>query len=152
MLSHAGVRYVILVLGINDILFPGTFIPASERVTAEDVVAGNRQLIARAHKKGIRVIMTTIPPFENALFTHPPISFSTPEKEDVRQRVNEWIRSSREFEGVADFDAAVRDPSHPTRLRPDYDADDHLHVNDAANVAQANTIPLEVFGGSKPRS
>jgi len=152
VLSLAGVKYVILVLGINDILFPGTFTPATERVTAEDVVAGNRQLIARAHKNGIRVIMTTIPPFENALFTHPPISFSTPEKEDARQRINEWIRSSREFEGVADFDAAVRDPGHPTRLRPDYDADDHLHVNDAANVAQANTIPLEVFGGGKPRS
>jgi lysophospholipase L1-like esterase len=152
VLGQAGVQYVILVLGINDILFPGAFIPASERVTAEDVIAGNRQLIARAHKKGIRVIMTTIPPFENALFTKPAISFSTPAKEQTRRQVNAWIRSSREFEGMADFDAAVRDPSHPTQLLPSYDAGDHLHVNDAANVAQANAIPMSAFGGTKPRS
>jgi lysophospholipase L1-like esterase len=152
VLDQAGVRYVILVLGINDVLFPGSFIPASERVTAEAVIAGNRQLIARAHKKGIRVIVTTIPPFENALFTKSTISFSTPEKEQVRQQVNAWIRSSREFEGMADFDAAVRDPSHLAQLRPTYDAGDHLHVNDAANVAQASAIPIEVFGDTKPRS
>src|SRR5262249_39232923 len=122
VLDQAGVKYVILVLGINDILFPGSFIPASERVTSEDVIAGNRQLIARAHKKGIRVIVTTIPPFENALFTRPAISFSTPEHEQVRQQVNAWIRSRREFDGKADFDAAVRDPNHPTQLLPSYDA------------------------------
>jgi lysophospholipase L1-like esterase len=152
VLDQAGVKFAILVLGINDILFPGSFIPASERVTADDLIAGNRQLIARAHKKGLGVIVTTIPPFENALFRTPPIVFSTPEHEQVRQQVNAWIRSSHEFEGVADFDAAVRDPDHPTQLLPGFDAGDHLHVNDAANVAQANTIPLAVFGGGKPRS
>jgi len=145
VLEQPGVRYVILVLGINDILFPGSFTPASERVTAKDVIGGNRQLIARAHKKGIRVIMTTIPPFENALFTKPAITFSTPEKERVREQINAWIRSSREFDGMADFDAAVRDPSHLTRLLPSYDAGDHLHVNDAANIAQAKAIRLELF-------
>lgn len=67
VLAQSGVKYVILALGVNDILFPGSFIPATESVTAQDVIAGNRKLIARAHKKGIRAIGTTIPPFENAL-------------------------------------------------------------------------------------
>ena len=68
VLAQAGVKYVILALGVNDVLFPGAFIPQSETVTAKDLIAGNRQLVARAHKKGIRAIGTTIPPFEHALF------------------------------------------------------------------------------------
>jgi lysophospholipase L1-like esterase len=151
-IAQAGVKYVILALGINDILFPGTFIPASERVSAQSVIAGNRQLIARAHKKGIRVIVTTIPPFEDALFRRPAISFSTPEKERVRQEINTWIRSSGEFDGVIDFDEVIRDPSHPTRLLPSYDSGDHLHVNDVGNVAQGNAIPLTLFRDGKSRS
>jgi len=151
-LEQAGVKYVILALGVNDILFPGAFIPASESVTAQDVIDGNRQLISRAHKKNIRVIVTTIPPFEDALFRRPSISFSTPEKERVRLAVNAWIRRSREFDGMADFDAAVRDPSHPARLLPAYDAGDHVHVNDAGNVAQANAISLALFTKGAPRS
>jgi lysophospholipase L1-like esterase len=139
------------VLGINDIMFPGAFTAASERVSADDVIAGNRQLIARAHNKGLQVIMTTIPPFEGAKFTNPVIYFSTPEKEQARLQVNAWIRRSREFEAVADFDAAVRDPEHPARLLPSYDAGDHVHVNDAANVAQAGTIPLDVFDRARRR-
>jgi lysophospholipase L1-like esterase len=145
VLAQAGVKYVIILLGINDILFPGSFIPASENVSAKSLIDGNRQLIARAHKKGLRVIGTTIPPFENALFDSPAINFSTPEKERVRQAVNAWIRRSREFDGVLDFDAVVRDPNHPTQLLPVYDSGDHLHVNDAGNIAQGNAIPLVLF-------
>ena len=151
VLDQAGVAYVILALGVNDILFPGSFIPASESVAARDVIAGNRELIARAHKKGVRVIVTTIPPFEHASFQRPVISFSSPEKEQVRQEVNAWIRTSREFDGVIDFDRVVSDPSHPAQLLASYDSGDHLHVNDAANIAQANAIPLALFSG-KPRS
>jgi lysophospholipase L1-like esterase len=145
VLAQTGVKYVILLLGINDILFPGSFIPASENVSAKSLIEGNRQLIARAHKKGLRVIGTTIPPFENALFSSPAINFSTPEKESVRQAVNAWIRRSREFDGVLDFDAVVRDPNRPTQLLPAYDSGDHLHVNDAGNIAQGNAIPLALF-------
>jgi lysophospholipase L1-like esterase len=152
VLGQAGVRYVILALGTNDILFPGSFIPASEQVNAQALISGNRQLIARAHKNGIRAIVTTIPPFENALFLRPLIAFSTPEKEQVRQQVNAWIRTSHEFDGVIDFDAVVRDPGHPAQLLPHYDADDHLHVNDAGNMAQAEAIPLALFGTRKFRS
>lgn len=153
VLAQAGVKYVILALGVNDILFPGSFIPSTESVTAQRVIAGNRQLIARAHKKGIRAIGTTIPPFEHALFRDPFFDrLYTPEKEKVRQEVNSWIRGSGEFDGVIDFDEAVRDPSHPTQLLPAYDSGDHLHVNDAGNVAQGNAIPLALFHARARRS
>jgi lysophospholipase L1-like esterase len=146
VLSQTKAKYVIIGLGVNDILFPGTFVPARESVTSQDLIVGYRQLIARAHKSGIRVVGTTIPPFERALFRNPRFeSFYTPEKEKSRQEVNTWILSTGEFDGVIDFDRAVRDPNHPTELLPAYDSGDHLHVNDAGNVAQGNTIPLSLF-------
>jgi lysophospholipase L1-like esterase len=148
VLAQAGIKYVILALGVNDILFPGSFIPATESVTAQNVIFGNRKLIARAHKKGIRAIGMTIPPFENAIFRSPYFDrFYTPEKEKVRQEVNTWIRNGGEFDGVIDFDVVVRDPSRPTQLLPAYDSGDHLHVNDAGNIAQGNAISLALFHG-----
>lgn len=146
VLRQAGVKYVIVALGVNDLLFPGSFIPATEGVDSQSIVSGYRQLIARAHSKGIRVIGTTIPPFEHALFRNPFYDrFYAPEKERVREEVNAWIHSSGEFDGVIDFDQAVRDPGHGTQIAPSYDSGDHLHVNDAGNVAQANAISLELF-------
>ncbi|PYU11897.1 MAG: GDSL family lipase [Acidobacteria bacterium] len=146
VLGQAGVKYAILALGVNDMLFPGSFITQTESVTARDLITGNRQLIARAHKKGIRVIGTTIPPFEHALFRDPFYDrFYSPENEKIRQEVNAWIRASGEFDGVIDFDEAVRDPNHATQILPAFDSGDHLHVNDAGNVAQANAIPLALF-------
>lgn len=147
VLAQAGVRYVIQGLGVNDVVFPGAFSPPTERVSAESVIAGYRELIARAHKKGVRVIGTTIPPFENATFTSPAASFYTPEKEAVRQEINAWIRSRGAFDAVVDFDMVLRDPSHPTRLLPAYDCGDHMHPNDAGYVASANAIPLALFEG-----
>ena len=146
VLAQAGVKYVILALGVNDMLFPGAFIPQSETVTAQDLINGNRQLIARAHKKRIRVIGTTIPPFERALFRAPFYDrFYSPESEKIRQEVNAWIRTSGEFDGLIDFDQAIRDPDHPTQILPAYDSGDHLHVNNAGNVAQGNVISLALF-------
>ena len=146
VLAQAGVKYVILALGVNDMLFPGSFIPQTEAVTAQDLISGNRQLIARAHKKGIRVIGTTIPPFGHALFRNPFYDrFYSPEKEKIRQEVNAWIRTAGEFDGVIDFDQTVRDPNHPTQLLPAFDSGDHLHVNNAGNFAQSNAIPLPLF-------
>jgi lysophospholipase L1-like esterase len=143
---QAGVRYLIVGLGVNDILFPGSFIPTGESVNSQSILSGYRQLIARAHKQGIRVIGTTIPPFEHALFRSPFYDrFYAPEKERVRQEVNAWIHTSGAFDGVIDFDQAVRDPGHPTQLLPGYDSGDHLHVNDAGNVAQGKAIPLALF-------
>jgi len=148
VLAQPGVKYVFLALGVNDILFPGfPFTPPNETVTANDIIAGYRRLIARAHGKRIRIIATTIPPFEGATFKAAglDLTFYTPERDRVRQTVNDWILHSGAFEAVVDFDETVRDPSRPTQLLPRYAASDHLHVNDAGNVAQANTIPLSLF-------
>src|SRR5439155_16216259 len=146
VLAQAGVGYVIVGLGINDIVFPGSLTPLTERMNAESMISGYRQLIRRAHQKGIRVIGTTNPPFENAFLvlskTVPPVTFYSPEKEIVRQKVNDWIRSSGEFDDVLDFDVVLRDPSHPTRRLPSYDGGDHLHPNNAGYIASGNAIPL----------
>jgi lysophospholipase L1-like esterase len=146
VLAQAGVKYVFVGLGINDILFPAfPFVSPNEKVSAKDIISGYRQLIARAHKRGIRVIGTTNPPFENSFFEKPRVTFYTAEREAVRQEVNTWIRRGGAFDAVVDFDSAVRDPNRPTQLRSDYDSGDHLHVNDAGNIAQANAIPLSLF-------
>ncbi len=141
-------------LGINDIAFPGSLTPLTERMRPESVISRYRQLIRRAHQKGIRIIGTTNPPFENAFLllsdTAPPVTFYSPEKEIVRQRVNDWIRSSGEFDDVLDFDVVLRDPNHPTRLLPIYDSGDHLHPNNAGYIAAGNAIPLALWKAIKP--
>jgi lysophospholipase L1-like esterase len=151
VLAQAGVRCVIVGLGINDIVFPGSLTPQTERMDAESVISGYRQLIRRAHQKGIRVIGTTNPPFEDAFLelseTAPPVTFYSPEKEIVRQKVNDWILSSGEFDGVVDFDLVLRDPIHPTRLLPTYDSGDHLHPNNAGYIAAGNAIALTLLEG-----
>jgi lysophospholipase L1-like esterase len=147
VLDQAGVKYVIVGLGINDILFPAfPFTPASEKVSAEEIISGYRQIIVHSHQRGIRVIGTTNPPFENSAFEGLVTAFYTPEREAVRQKVNDWIRSSGgEFDGVVDLDAVLRDPSHPTQLVPAYDSGDHLHPNNAGCVAEGNAFPLALF-------
>jgi len=142
VLATAGVRYMVVLIGINDIGHPGTgTIPISEEPTPDELIAGYRQLIARAHEKGIAIYGATLTPFEGTVFP----GYYSPEKEQIRQAVNNWIRSSDEFDGVIDFDRAVRDPSHPTRMLPAYDSGDHLHPNDLGMQAMANAIPLQLF-------
>ena len=152
VLAQSGVKYVIVGLGINDMAFPGSLTPAAEAVNAESVIAGYRQLIARAHQRGVRIIGTTNPPFENSfldLGPPAPITFYTAEKESVRQKVNDWILSSGEFDGVVDLDAVLRDPSHPKQLLPSYDSGDHLHPNNAGCRAEGNAIPLALFESAR---
>jgi len=145
VLATSGLRHLIVLIGINDIGHPGTgTIPATDTVTAQDLIAGYRQLIARAHAKGIPVYGATLTPFEGTVFP----GYYTPEKEAVRQAVNNWIRGSDEFDAVIDFDRAVRDPANPTRMLPTYDSGDHLHPNDLGMQAMANAIPLELFRSS----
>lgn len=148
VLEQSGVKYVIVALGINDIAMPGSLTPATEGIRAESMIAGYRQLIARAHQKGVRVIGTTNPPFEKSFLNlgpPAPLTFYTPEKESMRQKVNAWILSSGEFDGVVDFDAVVRDPSHPTQVLPSYDSGDHLHPNNAGSRAEGNAVPVAFF-------
>ncbi|MDN4058929.1 SGNH/GDSL hydrolase family protein [Massilia sp. YIM B02769] len=145
VLATSGVRHLIVLIGINDIGHPGTgTIPVTETVTAQDLIAGYRQLISRAHAKGIPVYGATLTPFEGTIFP----GYYSPEKEAVRQAVNNWIRGSDEFDAVIDFDRAVRDPANPTRMLPAYDSGDHLHPNDLGMQAMANAIPLALFRSS----
>jgi lysophospholipase L1-like esterase len=141
-LDQAGVRYVIVRLGNNDIGFPGAITHSVPRVMARQLISGYRQIISGARRQGIRVIGTTLSPFEGASIP----GYYTPEKETVRQEVNSWIRSSGEFDGVVDLDAVLRDPGHPSRLLPGYDSGDHLHTNDQGYAATAKAIPLALLG------
>lgn len=138
--AQPGARYVIVLLGVNDLGRPGTVAPASEKVTAADLIGGYRQLIARAHQRGLKIFGATIMPFKNDT-----LGFYTPAREAVREAVNRWIRTSREYDGVVGFDAATRDPDHPRHLRPAYDSGDHLHPNDAGAAAMADAVPPEIF-------
>jgi lysophospholipase L1-like esterase len=134
VLSTAGVKYMTLMIGINDI---GNSSPANP-VTAADLIAGYRQVIARAHAKGIAVYGATLTPFEGA-------GYYSADKESVRQAVNNWIRTSDEFDGVIDFDAVTRDPAHPSRFLPMFDSGDHLHPSDLGYQAMGNAVPLALF-------
>jgi lysophospholipase L1-like esterase len=141
VLAQPGVQFVIVLLGINDIGHPGGTAPASEKVSADDIAAGYRQFIDRAHAKGLKVFGATLLPFEETTLAN----FYSPEKETKRQAVNQWIRTSGAFDAVIDFDKAVRDAARPTRMLPTYDGGDHLHPSDAGMQAMANAIPLELF-------
>ncbi|MFI9817764.1 SGNH/GDSL hydrolase family protein [Saccharothrix variisporea] len=140
VLAQPGVRHVVVLLGVNDLGHPGTVAPVEEAVTAEDIIAAHRQLIARAHAAGLRIVGGTITPFKGDTF-----GFYSPEHEAARQAVNRWIRTSGEHDGVVDFDQALRDPADPERLRPEYDSGDHLHPNDAGMAAMAGAVPLQLF-------
>ena len=138
VLATPGVRFMTVLLGINDIGFGG-FIP-TEVVSADDIIAGYRQMIARAHARGVRIYGATLTPFEGA-----GAPYFSAEGEAKRQAVNQWIRTSREFDAVIDFDAVVRDPAHPTRIAAAFDSGDHLHPNDAGYTAMAKSIDLRLF-------
>ena len=98
----------------------------------------HQQLIARAHARGLTIIGATLTPYEGA-------AYATSVGEAKRQAVNQWIRTSRAYDGVVDFEAATRDPSQPGRLLPAFNPGDHLHPNDAGYQAMAEVIDLGLF-------
>ncbi|WP_329480078.1 SGNH/GDSL hydrolase family protein [Kribbella sp. NBC_01484] len=129
VLTKPGVRTVLLLEGINDI-YAGA--------TSDQLIAGYRQLIARVHASGRCIVGGTLTPVGGS-FVY------TPEKEATRQAVNQFIRTSGEFDGVVDFDAATRDPADPTRLQSAYDGGDGLHPNDAGNHAMGYAANLDTL-------
>ena len=141
VLNAPGAKYVILLEGINNIGLPGAFGRAGEMVTADDIIAGHKQIIARAHERGLKIFGGTLTPFEGTTFP----GYFTAEGEAKRQAVNRWIRHSGAFDAVIDFDRATRDPAHPSRLLPAYDSGDHLHPNDAGYRAMAAFIDPKLF-------
>ncbi|MGH8260997.1 MAG: SGNH/GDSL hydrolase family protein [Steroidobacteraceae bacterium] len=139
VLSRIGARWIVYLEGINDIGFaalPGA--PAEEQVTAGDLIAADRELIARAHLHGLQVMGATLTPYSGS-------PAYTAHGEAIRRAVNRWIRSGGAFDRVVDFDAATRDPADPERLRPSFDSGDHIHPNDAGNRAMAGAIDLASF-------
>jgi lysophospholipase L1-like esterase len=133
-LLQSGVTHIILLEGINDIGNART----DAAPTAEDIIAGYKQMITQAHSKGLKIYGATLLPFYGA-------AYYTEVGETKRKAVNEWIRSSKAFDGVIDFDAAMRDPKDPKKLLAAYDACDHLHPNDAGYKAMADAIDLNLF-------
>ncbi|PMY42524.1 lipase [Pseudomonas sp. GW456-L14] len=146
VLSKPGVKSVVVMLGINDISWPGTaFAPNAPLPALDKLIAGYRQLIDQAHRHNLRIIGTTLLPFEGALEGSIIEHYHSPQKEQLRQALNQWIHSSRAFDAVIDFDQLTRDPQHPTRLLPLIDSGDHLHPGDAGNKAMAEGVDLEML-------
>jgi len=138
VVSRGGVRWLTLLEGINDITYSAIPALANQAVTAEDLIWGYRQIIEKAHLHGIKVLGATIMPVEGVV-TY------TEKGEAVRQAVNRWIRTSGAFDAVVDFDALIRDPADPKRLRAEFDSGDHVHPNDRGNRAMADAFDLAVF-------
>jgi lysophospholipase L1-like esterase len=141
VLAQPGVRYVIVLEGINDIGHPGQSAPADEIVTPEDIIGAYKQMIERAHAAGLKIFGGTLTPFAGTTIPN----YFTPEKEVKREAVNQWIRTSHAFDGVIDFEKAVRDPQHPDRMLPKYDGGDGLHPGDAGYQAMGEAIDLSLF-------
>jgi len=141
VLAQPGVQYVIILEGINDLGHAGTSAPESETVSADDLIAGMKQMIERAHEKGIKVFGATITPFEGTTIK----GYFSPEKEVKRKAVNAWIRDGKAFDGVIDFEKAVRDPQNPDRMLAAYDGGDLLHPGDAGYKAMGTSIDLSLF-------
>jgi lysophospholipase L1-like esterase len=141
VLSQTGVTHVIVQLGDNDIF---TVNPAEE-VTVEQIIQGHKQLIQRAHAKGLEIFGCTLTPVEGFLVPGTPIPVFSPAGEVKRQAVNAWIRTSGEYEAVIDFDRVLRDPNSPSKILALYDSGDHGHPTDAGYQALANAIDLRLF-------
>jgi lysophospholipase L1-like esterase len=109
--------------------------------SVQDITNAYRQLISRAHVRGLKLIGATITPCEGVDIP----GYYSEAKEATRQAVNKWIRTSGTFDGVIDFDAVVRDPNHPSQLLPKFASKDHLHPNDDGYKAMADSIDLNLF-------
>jgi len=142
VLGQAGAQVVIVWIGLNDLAGDGTFYPAAEHVTTDDVIAGLRQLVGRAHEYGLTILGCTISPMGGN--TSLP-GFDTPQHEAEREALNQWIRTSGAFDGIVDADLVLRDPNQPTHLLPAYDSGDHLHPNTLGGQAVANSIDLKLL-------
>lgn len=149
ILATPGLTHVVVFEGVNDLgISWGAMAGAmGERframqppvkATADRLIEGYRQLIARAHAHGLKIYGATIAPYEGA-------AYWSAEGESHRQRINAWIRTSGEFDGVLDFDAVLRDPAKPSQMAEGKHSGDHLHGSDAGYRAMADAIDLKLF-------
>ena len=137
VLTEPGVQWMVLLEGINDINIHGQ-ITGSGALTADDLIQGYKQIIARAHMHHLKIVGATLTP-DGGLW------LAGPAGEATRQKVNDWIRTSGAFDAVVDFDAAIRDKTDSLRIRTEFDSGDHIHPNDPGNSAMANAFDLSVF-------
>lgn len=144
VLSEPGVKYVILLEGINDIghlAREGHVSQADIDTLVTQLTAAYQQIIDAAHASGLKIIGATLTPFRgSSYYTEQGTEF-----EAARQKVNAWIRQPGHFDGVVDFDKVTRDPAQPDRFLPAYDSGDHLHPNPAGYKAMAAAIKLQWF-------
>ena len=138
VLAQAGVRYLILLESINDIGHAADPVKPYDIVSANDLIAGLSQLAERAHEHNIQVFGATLTPYAGA-------GYMSPAGEQIRQAVNQFIRTSKVFDGVIDFERATEDKAHPGSWNPTYDHGDHLHPSDAGMKAMADSIDLKLF-------
>jgi lysophospholipase L1-like esterase len=140
VLAQSGVKWQLLFEGVNDI---GTAeaTEAAQQKAAADLIAAYDQMIIRAHAQGIRVYGATLTPFgANTAYDD-----AQGYREAARQTVNQWIRTSRRFDAVIDFDRTTRDPANLRQLLPAYDVGDHLHLNPTGYKALADAVPARLF-------
>jgi lysophospholipase L1-like esterase len=135
VLAQNGAKYLLILEGINDI---GRLHTVPDGATAADLIFALDQMILRAHAHGIAVIGCTLTPYHGA-------GYYTENGEAIRKAVNDWIRTSGAFDGVVDFEAAVRDPNHPDTFLPADDPGDHLHPNDTGYKVMGDAIDLKLF-------
>ena len=141
VIARSGARYVIILESINDIgRFTSDHQPYGD--LTQRLEAGIAQIAAQAHQHGIQVIGATLTPYQGC-------GYYSDSGNEVRNAVNEWIRTSPIFDGVADFDKAVRDPQNPQHFAAQYDSGDHLHPKDAGYQAMAAAIDLSLFTKKK---
>ena len=143
VLSQTGVKYVVVLEGVNDL----GMLTRDAPVSAEDhaglvarIKAAYLQMITKAHSHGMKIYGATITPFMGMDYYH-----ADAQNEADRQAVNSWIRTSSAFDAVIDFDAALRDPAQPDRLSPAFDSGDHLHPSSAGYKAMADAVNLKLF-------
>jgi lysophospholipase L1-like esterase len=134
VLMHTGVTHVVIMEGINDI----GIARSNPSPGAADIIAGYKQMLERARARGLKVYGATLTPYEGA-------AYFTPEGEAKRQAVNEWIRSSKAFDGVIDFDRVTRDPAAPAKFNPAHNSGDNLHPGDAGYKAMGESVDLNLF-------
>ena len=140
VLAQPGVTHAIVMLGTNDLRNRNA--KPDEEVTAEQMIAGLRQMALRARGRGIKIFGATLTPFGNETFL--PGAWN-PVRERHRVAVNNWIRESGELDGVVDFDRALRDPERPTQMLPIHDCGDGLHPSDLGYCAMGDAIDLALF-------
>jgi lysophospholipase L1-like esterase len=142
VLDVPGVKDVVVLEGTNDIQFShltSALTSPHTEVSADQLIAGYKELIARAHAAGLKIFGGTLPPLQGS-------STSNAAEEAKREAVNHWILSSGAFDGVIDFAKTLADPTDPLRLNPTYDSGDHLHPNDDGYRRMADAVNLVTLG------